>query len=166
MKYCVTLMKIALIFCCFFLMGCGFHLRGLPSDSVWIHQVQVMNPKAHPLLASIINKQLKAFGLQSQPLKPSLWLTITKETLTQEISSVSSSTTPRQYQLIYSVEFNAQQKNGKMLLPNTLISSTRQLTINSNHILGSNDEAEHLKNEMRQDIALQMLRRLNRIPKP
>ena len=84
----------------------------------------------------------------------------------QTISSVSSSTTPRQYQLIYTVHFKLQQANGEEVIPTAYIVVTRQITINSNRILGSNDEEEHSKSEMRQDAVIQIINRLSRSMPP
>ncbi len=48
----------------------------------------------------------------------------------------------------------------RFLLPPTTVTSTRLLTVNSDRILGSNDEEQHFSAEMQADVAGQIMHRL------
>ncbi len=149
------------------LTGCGFHLRGVVNkESVrWLNKVAIVIQQAHQDLEPLLKEQLKAYNIDimADPALADYWLIIDNETMEQNISSISSSTTPRQYQLIYTVQFKLQQTKGVEILPLSRVIVTRQVTMNSNRILGSNDEAALQKNEMRRDAALQIMYRLSRI---
>ena len=60
----------------------------------------------------------------------------------------------------YQITFKFQEANGKEIIPTTTITTTRQLTINSNRILGSNFEENTLKHEMRKDAVIQIIDRI------
>ena len=63
----------------------------------------------------------------------------------------------------YQVTFKLQAANGKELISSTHVSATRQITINSNRILGSSDEENTLKHEMRKDTVIQIMERLGHV---
>lgn len=150
------------------LSQCGFHLRGWGEKPTWLNQVAIIIEDAPPGLLSTLTKQLGTYAIQviSEPAKAPYWLIIHHETLREEMSGVSSSTTPRQYQLVYSLAFELQQRQHGTVLPSTIVGATRQLTLNSNRILGSKDEEVQFIEEMRHDAIYQMLSRLNRLPPP
>lgn len=144
--------------------GCGFHLRGMINVPTWINNISIIVEQAHRELAPQIQSQLQAYSIYVNP-NPALaryWLIIESDSTQQNITSVSSSTTPRQYQLIYTVQFKLQRAKGEDIIPSTQIVTTRQVTINSNRILGSNEEEELLKGDMRRDAVIQMLNRISR----
>ena len=149
------------------LAGCGFHLRGMVDrESIrWLNNVAIVIQQAHRDLEPLLREQLKAYniGVNADPAFANYWLIIENETIEQNITSISSSTTPRQYQLIYTVQFKLQQTKGAEILPISQIVVNRQITLNSNRILGSNDEEELQKEEMRRDAAIQILNRLSKI---
>ena len=144
--------------------GCGFHLRGAIDIPKWLDDVTIVVQQAHHDLEPLLKSQLKAYNIHvnKDPALAKYWLIIEQDSIQQNISSISSSTTPRQYQLIYTVQFKLQQARGKEIIPSTKIVVTRQITINSDRILGSNDEEELQKNEMRRDAVIQILNRLSR----
>lgn len=146
----------------FLLTNCGFHLRGMVDMPPWFNYVSVVIQNATRDLEPLLNEQLKAYHIHvcDDPSKAKYWLIIEQDSMLQQITSVSSSTTPRQYQLTYKVYFKLQQANGKELIPSSSIVVTRQLTVNSNRILGSNAEEALLKQEMQRDAVIQLLDRL------
>lgn len=148
----------------FFLASCGFHLRGLIDMPEWLNNVAIIIPDANRGLAAVLEKQLAAYQVKinPEPAKARYWLIIERDQFEQQIVSVSSSTTPRQFQLIYTVWFKVLTVKGPEVIPTRQVQVTRQLTINSNRILGSDDEARILKGEMQREAAMQILNRLSR----
>lgn len=148
------------------LTGCGFHLRGMvDADSIrWLNSVCIVIQQAHRDLEPLLKTQLKAYDIQvtSDPSLAKYWLIIEREDLQQTISSISSSTTPRQYEITYLLDFKLQRAKGAEVIPLNRIIVTRQVTLNSDRILGSKDEAELQKTEMRRDAVIQILNRLSR----
>ena len=160
--------KILLLLITLLTTGCGFHLRGMIDVPQWLNNVSIVIEQAHHDLGPLLQDQLEAYKIivNPDPSRASYLLIIESDSMQQTISSVSSSTTPRQYQLIYTVHFKLQQANGEEVIPTAYIVVTRQITINSNRILGSNDEEEQSKSEMRQDAVIQIINRLSRSMPP
>ncbi|RUQ85186.1 LPS-assembly lipoprotein LptE [Legionella septentrionalis] len=147
------------------LSGCGFHLRGMLDMPSWLDNIAIVNAnsKNHPLDV-FLQEQLQAYDVHvtTEPSLAQYWLIIERDAFQQQISSISASTTPRQYQLIYTVQFKVQQVRGHEIIPSSLVSVTRQITINSDRILGSDEEEATTKREMRREAAIQILNRLSR----
>ncbi len=156
--------KIAVLPSLFILVSCGFHLRGMIDVPSWLNNVYIVVQQAHRDLGPLLKDQLQAYKVQvnSDPASAAYWLIVESDAIQRNISSVSSSTTPRQYQLIYTVNFKFQKAKGPELIPTSQIIITRQITINGNRILGSNDEEAQLISEMRQDAAIQIINRISR----
>jgi len=151
-----------LVLGCLLLSGCGFYLRGMVDAPLWIDDVAIIVQAANRALGPELKKQLTAYHIhvEAQPSNAKYWLIIESDHEEQHVTSVSSSTTPRQYQMSYQVKFKVQEAKGKEIIPSKSVITTRQLTVNSNRILGSNDEENTLKREMRQDAVIQIIARL------
>ncbi len=142
------------------LTSCGFQLRGTHTSPDWLKKgVAVIVENAAHNWKDLLKDPLEASHIRviDDPKKAPYWLIIKKEKLKRDIVSVSSSTTPRQYQLTYTVWFSLQTKKGKILLPETSVFVTRPLTINNDRVLGSRNEGEKLKTEMKRDAALKII---------
>jgi LPS-assembly lipoprotein len=147
------------------LTACGFHLRGYTSLPKWLDKIYIVDPSVHKQLERVLASQLKAYGITvcDSAESADYWLIVLDEAFQQNISSVSSSTTPRQYQIIYTAHFKLQKAKGAELIPAQSIQVTRQVTINNNRILGSNYEEEITKNEMRRDASYLILNHLSKL---
>lgn len=130
----------------------------------WLNHVTVILEHAHRDLAKNLIDSLKSYDLDvpTDPALAKYWLIIVQDNLQQNISSVSSNTTSRQYELIYTVQFKLVKARGEEIIPLKNISITRQATVNNNRILGSNQEEELLLHEMRHDAAIQIINRISR----
>lgn len=157
----LTFMLIAILA----LSNCGFHLRRIVDMPKWLQQVAIVVPDEQRDLEPLLKEQLQAYHIQviNDPAMAHYWLTIEKDQFQQNISSISSSTTPRQYQLIYTVQFKLERAREYIVIPSNEIVISRQITINSNRILGSNDEETRQKHDMQHEAIIQMIYRLSRI---
>ncbi|PJD93617.1 MAG: hypothetical protein CK424_02135 [Legionella sp.] len=146
----------------FAITACGFHLRGILSMPPWLSHVAIIIEAANRDLEPMLKDQLQAYHIQvsTDPTTARYWLIIEEDEEEQHITSVSSSTTPRQYQMTYRVKFKLQAAKGKEMMPSGTVTTTRQLTVNSDRILGSNDEENTLKREMRRDAVIQIMDRI------
>lgn len=152
------------LFLTLFLSACGFHLRGLIDVPEWLNNVAIISKDGNKELISILKSQLEGYKIQVNP-EPALakyWLIINKTNFQQQIVSIGASTNPRQYQLILSIEFMLQTSKGQIIKPPRSVSVSRQLTVNNDRILGSNDEEAVLISEMRKDAVIQIINRLSR----
>ncbi len=149
---------------CLFIAGCGFHLRGLIEMPTWFNNVSIIVQNANPNLATLLNSQLKNYRIKQcpNPILADYWIIIEHDNFQQQMVSVSSSTTSRQYQLIYTVSFRLQHAKGQEVLPLRRVVVNRRVTLNSNRILGSTSEEDLSKFEMQQDAVTQMIDILSR----
>lgn len=129
----------------------------------WLNNIAIVVQEAHRDFEPLLNSQLKAYKINvcPDPTLADFWLIIEDDSFQQQVGSISSSTTPRQYQLFYTVRFKLQRAKGKEIMPSTRIIVTRQVTLNSERILGSTNEEDLTKNEMRREAAMQVIDRLS-----
>jgi len=144
--------------------GCGFHLRGMMDMPRWLNHVAIIVEQGHRDLAPYLTEYLQSYNLivDTSPATAQYWLIIERDNFQQQITSVSSSTTPRQYELTYTVQFRLVRAKGQEIIPTSTINVSRQATINSDRILGSNQEESLLLDEMRRDAAVQIMNRISK----
>ncbi len=148
-----------------FLCACGFHLRGMIDVPEWLTNVSIISEDGNNKeLLSLLESQLEGYKVKvnQDPKLSQYWLIINRTTYQQQITSIGASTNPRQYQLVLTVEFLLQTRKGDVVKPPGTVIVTRQLTVNNNRILGSNEEETVLISEMRQDAVIQIINRLGR----
>mgnify|MGYP002133122521 CR=1 FL=1 len=147
------------------LSSCGFHLRGISQVNHRFQSIAVEvnsnNEGLKPFLESVLASY--AIPIASLPSQAEYTIVIEKESFQRQITNVSASTTPRQYLLIYTVDFSVHDKKGVTALSLAHINVIRQFTLNNDRILGSNYEEMLFKKEMEQEAANQILFRLNNI---
>lgn len=150
---------VALLLC-----GCGFKLRGLADMPPWLNNVAIVMQSGHKDLVPLLKEQLKAYDIRvtPEPRNADYLLIIEQDNLQQKITSVSASTTPRQYQLLYTVVYSLVKRDAKPVISSRLVAVTRQLTLNNNRILGSESEESLITRAMRQDAVMQIISRLGR----
>ncbi len=144
--------------------GCGFTLRGKAAIPAWLNRVAIVVVNANPSLATVAQDLLQSYSVTiiADPKKADFVLTLEQDSLNQQITSVSSSTTPRQYQLVYSLHYLLTNvKNKTVLLSQTMVVN-RQFTVNNDRILGSDFEGLTIAKEMRRDAVHQIITRISR----
>ena len=145
------------------LSACGFHLRGTTFHDTGLNNVGIMLEKCSHEWEYLLKELLRngRVNVVTDSRDIEYWIILRNEYTESNIVSISSSTSSRQYELVYHVEFSLQTVNSVPLIALTPIVVTRPLTINSDRILGSHDEEEQLKHAMRRDAAMQLLYRIS-----
>ncbi len=145
------------------LTGCGFHLRGLIHLPPAFKKVSIIQQQVNPALTRTLRLELEANHITplDPPQKTRYTIILEKDNMEQELINVSASTAPRQYRLLYQLQFQVTRNDGKLILPSQLISVPRQVTINNDRILGSTYELHTIEQEMRQETVTQLLSRLS-----
>ena len=146
--------------------SCGFHLRGSQDFSKILPEVNVSGVNKYSdlgreLLRSLATANVNVFD------ESSTILNITKDTFSKRVLSVDSAGRANQYELRYDVSFslirgetNGKEKNTIDLIPVQNITEKREYLFDANLILATQDEENRLKQDMRQAVVLQMMRRL------
>lgn len=130
----------------------------------WLNHVAIIIDHAHRDIGPYLEEYLQSYNItvDESPASAKYWLVVEQDNLQQHIASVSSSTTPRQYEIVYTLQFKLLKAKGAEILPTSTVSVTRQATINSDRILGSNQEEILLINEMRRDAVVQLINRISK----
>ena len=156
LAFCKSLL---ILFLSFALSSCGYHLRGQVILPSWLNGIYIKNESGLRTLNSTLENQFKQQDIKvyEELILARYTLDITYADFQQHIISVSSSTTPRQYQLVLLIDFSVKQNNGLTVLPSKRVMVIRQVTINNNRILGSNFEENTIKREMQREAAYLIL---------
>jgi LPS-assembly lipoprotein len=164
MNYCKLGKLILGIFLLFSVSACGFKLRGMLDVPPWLHHVAFIFEDTNADLLPAFSAQFRGYGLSisDNPSQAAYWLILVKTIYTQQIISVASGTNPRQYQLTYRVQYLLRTPPGKIIKAPAEVEVTRLLTVNNDRILGSDEEANTMRAEMRRDVVIQILNRLNK----
>lgn len=128
----------------------------------WLNSVAIVIQNAHRDLGPMLKNQLESYQIHvvPDPTQADYLLVIEADGIQQQLTSVAASTAPRQYLLIYDVQFSLVKRKGEVVVPSTHVYITRQLTVNNDRILGSNFEEMQISYEMRRDAAMQIINRL------
>ena len=159
--------RIGLVFAIVLLAGCGFAPRGSISVKTDIGAVFVDAQRDVPI-ASLLKQQLvdQDMQLATSRERADILLRLDGEMQSQRILSVQSTGRVSEYELAHSVRMLVVQgENGQPPAyrsgqrPN-LVSVRREYTYDDTGVLGKEDEATILRNEMREELARNLLLRM------
>jgi LPS-assembly lipoprotein len=145
------------------LVGCGFHLRGEMPLAPPLHNLYVQSIDPYGTLVRILEQSLKMSNvhLAANSSEANTILTIIRDDTAQDLLSVGGSQQTRQYKLSVIVAFEVTDNSGRILVePQTLVES-RVITVQSNQILGSSNEANLYFQQMRGTLASAIMYRLS-----
>lgn len=145
-----------------FLAGCGFHLQGQLQLPPQLQNVYVQAPDQYGYLVRTLNQYLKASHVQLAPsaLEASTILSITQDSTEENLLSVSGTQQTRQYNLSVTVTFVITDAKGRTLVGPQTLTESRVITIQSNQILGSSNEANLYYQQMRRSLASAIMNRI------
>ena len=163
--------------------GCGFKLRGNFELSSALSQISIeggnrsLNEKLREQLREQPHEQLEPRRPQSgsaaaEADSGGATLFISKSEFQRSVRTVDADGLATGYDYIYTVDYNVTGSEGAVLQPLATISQHRTLDYEPAQAsiyepaqaLAIEEEEEFLKQEMEQEIILQLLRRLGRIP--
>lgn len=145
-----------------FIVGCGFHLQGQMHLAPPLQKMYLQSPDPYGHLARNLQQYLKMSKVQltATPAEADTILVILQDTTAQSLLSVSGTQQTRQYNLQVTVVFEITDKRGCVLIAPQVLTETRTITIQSNQILGSSNEANLYYQQMRRFLAYAILNRL------
>jgi LPS-assembly lipoprotein len=156
------MIRIFSIGCFLALTACGFHLRGnlnFPSD---FQHVYLQVPPEGRDLKIKLKDRLRSFRIRPHHTQEAscYQLVIDELKFNRQIANISSSTTPRQFQLAYSVFYHFTNPQGETLIPRGFALANRLVSMNSERLLGSNYEQDFFKSEMEDELVGKILNNL------
>lgn len=145
-----------------FLAACGFHLQGKlqlakPLQRVYL---ETNNPYGALTRALQLSFQMSHATLVATPEEAVTKLIIIQDVNSQTLISVNSTTQTRQYNLTVTVTFAISDKHGRLIFPPQTLTEARAITIQSNQILGSSNEANLYYQQMRNTLATAIMNRI------
>jgi len=144
------------------LTSCGFHLQGERKLAPPLHRLYLKASDPYGHLVRSLQQYLKSSHVQlvSSPSEADTILTILSDTTSQVLLSVSGTQQTRQYTLNVIVTFDISDAQGRTLIPPQTLSESRIITVQSNQVLGSSNEANLFYQQMRRSIAFAIMNRI------
>lgn len=143
------------------LSACGFHLRGTGSFDFFLQELHFQAADSYAPLAKTLERRLSAQGVELNSGAP-FTLHLQREQQTKRVVSYTAGTRSAEHLLTSSVEYALRSGS----LPD-LISGTaqvqRSLSFNQNHVSASSQEEQLLRKEMRNELVMQLMMRLQAI---
>ena len=145
------------------LIGCGFHLQGEVPLAPPLKKMYLKTDDPYGALSRDLQENMKLSNVQlvESPENADTILSITQDSASQQLQSVSGTQQTRQYNLIVTVTFDLSDRQGNTPLSNQRLQETRSITVQSNQILGSSNEASLYYQQMRRMIASAIMTRLS-----
>lgn len=147
------------------LTACGFHLRGSVQLPPELGELTLVDAKPATDIAPALRRALQGEGVRLMAAAP-LRLELQAENYGKRVLSVDTSGRAQEYGLSYAVRFSLLAADGVAWLPEETVTLTRDLRFDAAAVLATGSEETQLKEEMRRDAVLQILRRLQHVRPP
>lgn len=147
------------------LAGCGFQLRGTGSNAVsvpddWkLMYLATGNPNSE--LSRAVVSQFAANGVQwTERDAANFVLVLGGEEFRQRNLSLTAEARAAEFELTMRTHFTVRQVNNAEVIPQTNASVVKQMENDPRNVVGKAEEVRLLKNEMRTELARQIMRRI------
>lgn len=143
--------------------ACSFHLRGDLPLAPPLHSLYVESSDPYGTLVKELEQSLRMsrVTLAANPHEAKTILVVLHDDTAQTLLSVSGTQQTRQYQLTVTVSFEINDSSGRTIVPPQTLAENRVITIQSNQILGSSNEANLYFQQMRRVLASAIMYRLS-----
>lgn len=142
--------------------ACGWHLRGSSNVSLNIESVFVTAEDSYGSLVSTVKQSLTSNQVAAAQSSSEAQYTIvlSNEKHDRRTASVGNNAFAAEYELTISVDYVIQDSSGQALTEKSTATSVRTYDYDRNAVVAKNEEENLIKNEMRNNVAQQILRRL------
>lgn len=144
------------------MVSCGFHLQGQVLLAPPLHRLYLQTPDPYGQLSRNLQQNLKLSGVTLVPTQAEAdtTLTILQDNTSQTLLGVNGTQQTRQFLLSVIVSFQISDAKGLIILPPQILREDRVITVQSNLILGSSNEANLYYSQMRRTLAFAITNRL------
>lgn len=142
--------------------GCGFKLRGLYDIPPSLTTVAVTSDQRDSELVRTLQQSLRANGVLINNQAP-YRIELLEENMTRRTLSLDSSARASEYELRGEVTFQVTNAEGERVLTPRSLVSERSYNVDSSNITASESQEPILRQQIRQDIAQQIMRQYIRI---
>lgn len=144
------------------LSACGFHMRGevrLPPGMQRVH-VQIADPYSplsRDLEAALARSGAKVENAAGDGVAE---IAIPAISLAPIVRSVGANAFVNEFSMVYHVEMQITDANGKTLMPRSVIEHSREFTFDQTQAIGTSAEQDEIKKEMERDMVQALLRKI------
>ncbi|MBL8258809.1 MAG: hypothetical protein JNM60_03230 [Candidatus Competibacteraceae bacterium] len=148
------------------LAGCGFHLRGPVELAPELRVIYVQSQLAIGSPPGALSRKLpvvlarNGVAVTRDPAQATAILTILNEGGGRRTMAADRFDVKREYTLVYGAAYDVKRPNGQVLIGAEGISANRAVLFDENRVLGFEAAQESLTDSMAEDMAWQILRRL------
>ena len=143
--------------------GCGFHLRGTISLPDSIRTVSVTSPDAKLRDALVSSLESNNVIIVSGPTADSAHIKISEADFGREVRTIDERGKSTGYVLILRASYEVLDSTGKELVKPSVTTARRDYNFDQEQLLSATREEELLRDEMREDVAQSILRKMSRI---
>ena len=157
--------RIALIFLLMtsLVSGCGFHLRGTITLPDSIRSVAISSPDVKLRDALVDSLEANNVIIVSGPTADSAHIKIDKADFNREVRTLDERGKATGYVLILRASYKVVDSAGKELVKPSTATARRDYDFDEEQLLSATREEELLHDEMREDAAQSILRKMSRI---
>ena len=146
------------------LAACGFQLRGdadLPEEMAKTHMA-VDDP--YSTLARRVQTMLEQSGVQFvEPSQATAVLEIPENRVLTQVLTIADNARVREYRVSHTIQFRLTDAEGNELMEMQTLRQAREISFDEQKILASSREQEYLKEDLAENLARQMVNRLESI---
>lgn len=145
----------------FLMTACGFHLRGTGTTQMALNELNFTARDALSPLGKMVKESLVNNKVQVSSSAP-FTLYVGPEETTQRTASFTAGTRSAEYTLTTAISYELRSGNLPALLQDR-IEVQRTYAHNQNNVTGSGQEGSLLREEMRRDLVMQLMMRLQAV---
>ena len=151
------------------LAGCGFQLRGQAPLPPELRVTYVHSQRGIGIPPGVLSRRLRSLlasngvTVTRDPAQATATITILNEGSGRRTVAADRFDIKREYFLVYYVAYRVTLANGKTLITDESLSANRSLLFDENRVLGFEAAQESLVDSMADDLAWQIIRRLQAV---
>lgn len=146
------------------LASCGWHLRGSQDHTEISRKIYLTSFDSYGDSHEILHRKLgKAGALAESRSEADYTLKLIRENLESNTLSITDNNNAAEFELILKIDYRIENDLGEAV-SNDSISSSRHYQFNRNRVIAKEKEEKKLLEEMRDDIAENLMRRLAHLP--
>ncbi len=140
--------------------ACGWRLRGTLTLPEGLESIQIVDNANSSFLSKQLTQLLVANGVALVDANPDMFIVLIEEREDKRIIAVGSNTLASEYELSSEARYFINDAEGKMLAPESTVSVVRSYEFNENDVVSKAEEERIIQQEMRRELAQQIIRRL------
>ena len=147
----------------FSLCGCGFHLRGTNDIELGLSEIYIVTSDSYGDLHRILTRAFTQAGVTvvRSPTELSYNLSVSGERISRRAVATTRTISVAEYELRLEVGVALADLSGEEIFPMSTLATERIYTFDRVSLVGSDAEEKLLLEEMKADLANQILRRVD-----